>query len=134
VTVDNLGNAGNAEDAARTTPLSVVSALHTYDQIGCYADAAPYCKDHCPAPGQEYDGAACYHADHALITPSTETDVPEHCSTCNALLDTRLTSDGIAYVLDAIEDADGAPDLYPDHHHRIVRAWAANWRDVLNIG
>ena len=46
-----------------------------------------------------------------------ESDTPWHCDNCEALIVTGLTSDGVEYVREAIENADGRPE--------ILAAWAA---------
>jgi hypothetical protein len=59
-----------------------------------------------------------------------ESDTPEHCEVCRALLDVRLTDDGVEYVREAIrwheEKGRGDPD--------VIAAWRSNYRDVLGEG
>jgi hypothetical protein len=37
-----------------------------------------------------------------------EADTPQHCDSCQAFLENPLTSDGVAYVQEAIDDGGGA--------------------------
>jgi hypothetical protein len=77
-------------------------------------------------PYYSEDGAAfCEHCapDDAQPGYFAETDTPEHCETCEALLETNLTEDGRAYVKNAIESylkrGDGRGD--------ILLEWAQKW-------
>lgn len=40
-----------------------------------------------------------------------EADCPNHCDCCGVFLENPLTTDGVAYVLDALESGDGDPDV-----------------------
>lgn len=98
----------------RTTTMSgfpVVTSRYTYDLLGCYADGECYCFEHCPRPGE------C-EADHGSILADSETDAPEHCTTCQALIDSRLTNEGMRYVREAWEDRDD-----PMVRRSVLEAW-----------
>lgn len=41
-----------------------------------------------------------------------EADCPQHCDRCHVMLDHRLTNDGIDYVLEALRDGSGDPDVH----------------------
>lgn len=65
--------------------------------IACTADADIYCLEHCPYPD------ACVY-DHGAIFADSESDTPENCAICLAPINSSLTGDGVAYVLDTARD------------------------------
>lgn len=80
-----------------------------------------------------YDGAVCVrcygdYADYARDNDEPvghwhETDAPVHCEGCGALLETTLTRDGVAYVLEALDSNSG--DL------AVLAAWREAYGDDL---
>ncbi len=42
---------------------------------------------------------------------ANETDTPTHCDRCEALIVEALTDEGIEYVRQALEEADGRPEV-----------------------
>ena len=118
-------------------PVTTITPLHGYDLLGCHADGDTYCRDHCPSanpiagnPNRVPLTASerCELAGHSAIFGDHEADTPEHCCVCGALLDIRLTSDGVAYVADAIE----AYEDYGDGDADVIAAWRECYRDALN--
>lgn len=47
----------------------------------------------------------------SAIFEDSESDTPEHCADCGTFLGTNLTGDGYAYVLEALTDATGDPEV-----------------------
>lgn len=64
--------------------------MKAWEPVGGVVDCDVYCAECAP------DGAD-------PIFPGTETDCPMHCVECEEMLDTALTPDGVAYVLDAAD-------------------------------
>ena len=65
-------------------------------------DGEEYCEDCLPGPGEPDYG---------------EQDYPAHCCRCHKPLDCTLTKDGVAYVIEALQQP-------LDWHYAIVRYWA----------
>ena len=64
---------------------------------------------------------------HDVGDPS---DSPTHCCDCEALIAHELTSDGLDYVAETIEDAICNPG---DHRRCIVRQWAAEYGAAAEV-
>jgi len=68
-------------------------------------------------------GAAIEGDDWEPISYHHETDTPVHCDSCEALIVTSLTNDGINYVRDAIASGDGRAE--------VLEAWATAWPSLI---
>jgi hypothetical protein len=61
-----------------------------------------------------------------IITAEDESDSPTHCSVCESLIEHRLTSDGYAYVAQAMAEHLSEMDSHPDDRTGracILKAW-----------
>ena len=94
------------------------------------------CEFLCLKCAGDVPDSECYDMD------SEESDCPQHCAQCHEPLDNPLTTDGVAYVLEAIRDSlrAGRADRNTVHecyngthyagsrHCEIVRDWAEQIR------
>jgi hypothetical protein len=75
--------------------------------------AAFYCED-CgrDLPQEPVEGGPYDSDEYAIETYDLgEADSPQHCDRCWRLLDFSLTSDGIEYVREALQDGSGDPQV-----------------------
>lgn len=72
------------------------------------------------------------HVTHHPAHPTfcgAEVDTPQHCTDCGAFLDGFvLTNDGIAYVIEALQEWYGEAKTFSD---LADKAFLANWRGML---
>jgi len=69
-------------------------------------------------------------SDDDLYPADSESDTPTHCAVCETLIDHGLTSDGYAYVADAI--LRHVESKGKDGRACIVRAWYMEYGDGLD--
>ena len=73
-------------------------------------------REHLDAAGErpnDVDYESSYDSDNYPKGPypSSESDSPEHCSSCGVFLQNPLTDDGMAYVRDALIEGPCSPTL-----------------------
>lgn len=70
--------------------------MRGYEPIGYTYDATVYCEACCPVDTDSEEVGA--------IFPDSETDSPSYCDGCGEFIPESLTSHGVAYVLDSLDD------------------------------
>ena len=106
--------------------------MNSSDIIGWAYQGALYCPDCKPDPESEGSNAfelweySTWERDAILdigpVFADSETDTPNHCETCEALIPERLTDDGVAYVADALASGDGRAE--------VLALWRDQWPEV----
>lgn len=106
-------------ESVRKRPVRVVDTDGITQAFGCHADGGTFCYYCCPAGS----GDRCSDAEHGAILFGHETDAPEHCETCDALIPVTLTSDGQLYVIEAVAADHGDAS--------ILTAWREHWPELF---
>lgn len=83
--------------------MNVVTSKYTYDVLASYNDLDDVECVECQPETEDRIG---------VIFGDTELDGPEHCSICNALIDVRLTHEGMRYVREICDG--GSPNPITD--------------------
>jgi len=113
-------------DAYEPASIGICRRRRTYDPVGYYFPAGLVCADCVEADAElQYRlgrDAADMYPQIAAVFPDTESDSPEHCEKCEALIGHALTTDGHLFVADALADGTGRSEVL------------AAWREVYGGG
>lgn len=82
------------------------------------------------------DGSPCHAVaregeDPYPVFGDSETDSPRHCPTCESLIPESLTSEGVAYVLDALDEHRNGGDCVAPEYRPEKRSLMLEWAEML---
>jgi hypothetical protein len=115
-------------DAYEAPSVGICSRRKVYEPVGYYFGGSDAICADCVAAEAGLAAEVQHDSDTgddqiAAIFPDTESDSPEHCLQCEALILHNLTADGYAYVAEALADGGGRME--------ILNTWQAAYGDAF---
>ena len=92
-------------------------------------DADLHCDDCARKAGMHVDGAvdgAGEAPSPVLTDEQARADTPQHCGTCGTFLENPLTDEGVAYVIEALDD-----HMYGGDRYAVLQTWADFYEDEI---